>query len=59
MVHACMHFAWVGALSVCLSVSGLSEAEERVVSSLMDGGARQRRTLADIIMDKVRGRVNK
>lgn len=33
---------------------GLSEAEERVVSSFMDVGMQERRTLADIIMGKVR-----
>ena len=32
---------------------GLSEAESKVVSSFMDVGAGERRTLADIIMDKV------
>lgn len=32
---------------------GLSDAEQRVVSSFMDVGAGERRTLADIIMEKV------
>ena len=35
-------------------ISGLiSEAEERVVASFMDVGAGERRTLADIILEKV------
>ena len=37
-----------------LEAGGLSEAEQRVVSSFMDVGAGERRTLADIIMDKIR-----
>lgn len=37
----------------CLASRGLSAAEQQVVASFMDVGAGERRTLADIIMDKV------
>lgn len=40
--------------AVHMGGGGLSEAEQRVVSSFMDIGAGERRTLADIIMDKIR-----
>jgi len=40
--------------AVHMGAGGLSEAEQRVVSSFMDIGAGERRTLADIIMDKIR-----
>lgn len=42
--------------AVHMGAGGLSEAEQRVVSSFMDIGAGERRTLADIIMDKIRER---